>query len=133
MLMPKKIKFKKIHRKYVKKFTPKMHLISFGKYAIISMVHGYISSKQIEASRIVLNKYIKKTGKLWIRIFPHHPLTKKPLEIRMGKGKGNIDKWVSNIQKGQILYEFDGVDIQNLYKIVKLAQSKLPLKIKLLL
>jgi len=125
MLCPKKLKYKKYHKKRIKTNSLRGSKIAFGSFALIAISGGLISAKQIESARIAINKHIKKTGKMWIRIFPHHPVTKKPAETRMGKGKGSVDKWVSVVNPGRILYEIDGVDINLAKKAARSAQSKL--------
>lgn len=125
MLSPKKTKYKKYHKSRLKNIAIKGHTISFGTYALITTSGGYISSKQIESARIAINKKIKKTGKMWTRIFPDKPITKKPAEIRMGKGKGSVYEWVSVVNPGRVLYEINGVDLLLAKKTMKLAQSKL--------
>lgn len=125
MLCPKKLKYKKYHKKRIKTNSLRGSKIAFGSFALIAVSGGLISAKQIESARIAINKHIKKTGKMWIRIFPHHPVTKKPAETRMGKGKGSVDKWVSVVNPGRILYEIDGVDINLAKKAARSAQSKL--------
>jgi large subunit ribosomal protein L16 len=125
MLCPKKLKYKKYHKKRFKTKSLRGSKIAFGSFALIAVSEGLVSAKQIESARIAINKHIKKTGKMWIRIFPHHPVTKKPAETRMGKGKGSVDKWVSVVNPGRILYEIDGVDINLAKKAARSAQSKL--------
>jgi large subunit ribosomal protein L16 len=125
MLCPKKLKYKKYHKKRIKTNSLRGSKIAFGSFALIAVSEGLVSAKQIESARIAINKHIKKTGKMWIRIFPHHPVTKKPAETRMGKGKGSVDKWVSVVNPGRILYEIDGVDINLAKKAARSAQSKL--------
>lgn len=109
-------------------FANKGSNIFFGKFALKATTRGRITSRQIEAARRSMSRYVKKEGKIWIRIFPDKPITKKPLEIRMGKGKGNVEYWVILIKPGRILYEIDGVKQDIAYKALKIASSKLPVK-----
>ncbi len=102
--------------------------LNFGNIAIQAIDRGQITSRQIEASRRAMTRHIKRTGKIWIRIFPDKPITKKPAETRMGKGKGNVEHWVSVIKPGRILFEMDGVDPALAKEAFRLAQAKLPLK-----
>ncbi len=127
MLQPRKTKYKKMQKGRNKGWSNDCE-INFGKYALKATTRGSVSSKQIEAARRVIIRTIKKQGFLWIRIFPDKPITKKPLEIRMGKGKGNVEYWVSVIKPGKILYELDGVDEKIAKKAFKLASSKLSVK-----
>jgi len=133
MLLPSKTKYRKQHKSRIKGKSKKGFLISFGSFALISLSTGFMSSRQIESGRVAISKLVKKTGKLWIRIFPDKPLTKKPAEIRMGKGKGSVDKWVAVIKPGRVLYEIDGVDEDIARKAMKLAQAKLPLATKFIM
>lgn len=132
MSIPKKTKFKKLQKGRVHGFCGRGYSITYGKYALISLDNGYISEKQIESARIVINRHIKKSGKLWILVFPNKPLTKKPSEIRMGKGKGSVDRWVACVKKGRILYEIDGITALKAKVAMKSAQAKLPIKTKLI-
>ncbi len=102
--------------------------IAFGEHALKSIEVGKISSKQIEAARVAINRKIKRGGKLWIRIFPDYPFTKKPAETRMGKGKGNPEGWVAPIKRGRVLYEMEGVDITTAKEALRLAAHKLPIQ-----
>lgn len=132
MLIPKKTKYNKCQKGRIKGKNKAGNIISFGDYALLSLESGRISSRQIESARITINRYIKKTGHLWIRIFPNKPITKKPPEIRMGKGKGPLHEWVFIVKPGRIIYEIDGVDIQIAKNAMKSAQSKLPIKTKII-
>uniref|UniRef100_A0A1B6DP13 Large ribosomal subunit protein uL16m n=1 Tax=Clastoptera arizonana TaxID=38151 RepID=A0A1B6DP13_9HEMI len=128
MLQPKKRKYKKQQKGRNKGIShEKGTNISFGKFAIKSISRGRLNSKQIEAARKVITRNIKKGGKIWIRVFPDKPITKKPPEVRMGNGKGNIEFYVFEVRPGRILYEIDGVNEKLAFKIFKLASSKLPL------
>ncbi len=127
MLYPKRTKYKKVQKGRNKGWSNDTEII-FGKYALKAITRGHISSKQIEAARRVITRSIKKQGFLWIRMFPDKPITKKPLEIRMGKGKGNVEYWVAVIKPGKILYELDGIDEYIAKKAFKLASAKLSVK-----
>ncbi len=127
MLYPKRTKYKKMQKGRNKGWSNDTEII-FGKYALKAITRGHISSKQIEAARRVITRSIKKLGFLWIRVFPDKPITKKPLEIRMGKGKGNVEYWVAVIKPGKILYELDGINEYVAKKAFKLASAKLSVK-----
>ncbi|BBA84686.1 50S ribosomal protein L16 [endosymbiont of Euscepes postfasciatus] len=130
MLQPKNSKYTKCHKSKTKGILNMF--INFGSFAIVSMESGRITSFQIESTRRVITKILKKESKIWIRIFPDKPFTKKPLEVRMGKGKGNLEYWVSFIKPGSILYEIDNVDEKLANKSCKHASFKLPIKIILM-
>lgn len=106
--------------------------LAFGDIAIKALEHGRIDSRQIESARIAMTRHIKRAGKVWIRVFPDKPLTAKPLETRMGKGKGSVEKWVMNIKPGRIIYEITGIDEVTAREALALAQSKLPFKTKII-
>ncbi len=127
ILYPKRTKYKKMQKGRNKGWSNDTEII-FGKYALKSITRGHISSKQIEAARRVITRSIKKQGFLWIRMFPDKPITKKPLEIRMGKGKGNVEYWVAVIKPGKILYELDGISEYVAKRAFKLASAKLSVK-----
>ncbi|WGS66133.1 50S ribosomal protein L16 [Enterobacteriaceae bacterium ET-AT1-13] len=127
MLQPKRTKFKKTQKGRNKGLSINNN-INFGMFGLRSIEHGRITSKQIESARRSINRTIKKQGKIWICIFPDKPITKKPLEVRMGKGKGNVEFWVSLIKPGKILYELDGVSEELARKAFVQASSKLPVK-----
>ncbi|QJC30879.1 50S ribosomal protein L16 [Enterobacteriaceae endosymbiont of Macroplea appendiculata] len=126
MLQPKRTKFRKM-QKGRNRGTITMH-IAFGLYALKAISRGRITSKQIESARRAISRAIKRQGKIWIRVFPDKPITKKPLEVRMGKGKGNVEYWVSLIQPGRILYEIDGVTEEIARNAFRLGTAKLPVK-----
>lgn len=133
MLHPKKTKYRKQHKGRIKGKSKRGYFISFGTYALMSLSSGRITAKQIESARVVINRQTKKSGKLWIRIFPDKPITRKPAEIRMGKGKGSVDEWVAVIKPGRILYEINGINHTIAKKAMKLAQAKLPIATKLII
>ena len=107
--------------------------ITFGEYGIQALEPGWITARQIEAARIAMTRHIKRGGKIWIRIFPDKPITQKPLEVRMGKGKGSVEYWVAQIQPGRMLYEIDGVDETTARQAFERASAKLPVKTKFVL
>jgi len=126
MLMPKKVKYRKQQRGKIKGIASKGNTISFGDYALQVMEPGWITARQIEAARIAMTRHVKRGGKIWIRVFPDKPITKKPLEVRQGKGKGNVEYWVCQIQPGRILYEMEGVTEEVAREAFRLAAAKLP-------
>jgi large subunit ribosomal protein L16 len=132
MLMPKRTKYRKQMKGRNRGKAQRGNSIAFGTIAIKAVEHGRIDSRQIEAARIAMTRHIKRAGKIWIRVFPDKPLTAKPLETRMGKGKGAVDKWVMNIKPGRIVYEMAGVNEALAREAFKLAQSKLPFKTKII-
>ncbi|MCV2525626.1 MAG: 50S ribosomal protein L16 [Candidatus Lightella neohaematopini] len=127
MLQPKKTKFKKMHKGRNRGLTMNSN-INFGCFGMKSVNHGRITAKQIESARRVITKIMKRQGKIWIRIFPDKPITKKPLEVRMGKGKGNVEYWVALVKPGKIIYEISGVTEEIAKEAFKLATTKLPIK-----
>ncbi|WP_277641381.1 50S ribosomal protein L16 [Wolinella succinogenes] len=131
MLMPKRTKFRKQMKGRNRGKSFRGNSLAFGDIGIKATEHGRIDSRQIEAARIAMTRHIKRAGKIWIRVFPDKPLTAKPLETRMGKGKGSVDKWVMNIQPGRIVYEMAGIEEELAREALALAQSKLPFKTKI--
>ncbi len=130
MLMPKKTKYRKYHRGNLKGNAKRGTMISFGEYGIAAMERGIITARQIEAARVSISRHIKRGGKIWIKVFPDFPYTKKPAETRMGKGKGNPEYWVAKVRPGFFLFEVSGVSEELAKSALKLASSKLPLKTK---
>ena len=130
MLMPKKVKYRKAHRGRRTGAAKGGDYISFGDYGLQATEAGWISARQIEAARIAITRRIKRGGKVWIRIFPDKPITKKPLETRMGKGKGNPEEWVAVVKPGRILYELEGVPEDLAAEAMRLASHKLSVKTK---
>ncbi|MBW2369231.1 MAG: 50S ribosomal protein L16 [Deltaproteobacteria bacterium] len=128
MLSPKKVKFRKQQRGRMRGVAERGGRLSFGEFGLQAVECGYISSKQIEAARIAMTRYVKRGGKMWIRIFPDKPVTKKPAEVRMGKGKGPPEAWVAVIKPGRVLYEIEGVDREMAHEAFRLAAHKLPIK-----
>ncbi|MDC0105625.1 MAG: large subunit ribosomal protein L16 [Bacteroidia bacterium] len=130
MLSPKRIKYRKRQKGRIKGTAARGHRIDFGDFGLKSLEPGWITSRQIEASRIALNRYMKREGKVWIRIFPDKPITKKPAEVRMGKGKGSPEYWVAVIRPGTIIFEVDGVPHEVAQEALRLAAQKLPVLTK---
>jgi large subunit ribosomal protein L16 len=130
MLQPKRTKFRKQQKGRVKGIAQRGHTIAFGAFAVKSMEPGWITSRQIEAARIAMTRAMKREGQVWIRIFPDKPITKKPAEVRMGKGKGAPEYWVACVKPGTILFEAGGVTTEAAKEALRLAQQKLPLKTK---
>ncbi len=126
MLLPKRTKFRKQQKGRVKGLATRGAQIEFGDFGLKSMEPKWITSRQIEAARIALNRYMKREGKVWIRIFPDKPITKKPAEVRMGKGKGAPEYWVAVIKPGTIIFEVDGVPLEVAQEAMRLAAQKLP-------
>ncbi|HGY57381.1 MAG TPA: 50S ribosomal protein L16 [Caldithrix abyssi] len=130
MLMPKKVKYRKRQRGRMKGNAQKGSSIAFGTYGLKAMESGWITSRQIEATRIAITRHVKRGGKVWIRIFPDKPVTKKPAETRMGKGKGSPEYWVAVVKSGRIMFELDGVPFELAKEAMRLASHKLPIKTK---
>ena len=130
MLMPKRVKFRKAQRGHLRGNAGRGFTINFGTYGLKSMEPGWITDRQIEAARIALTRYMKRDGRVYIRIFPDKPVSKKPAETRMGKGKGAPEFWVAVIRPGRIMFEIDGVSRAIAEEALRLAAHKLPLKTK---
>ncbi len=130
MLMPSKVKHRKQQRGRRKGKAYRGSTISFGDYGLKTMESAWLTARQIEASRIAMTRFIKRGGKIWIRVFPDKPITKKPTEVRMGKGKGSPEAWVAVIRPGRILFEMEGVDETTAREAMRLASHKLPMKTK---
>jgi large subunit ribosomal protein L16 len=126
MLQPKRTKFRKQHKGRNRGLAQRGNTVAFGVYGLKSTGRGRITARQIEAARRAMTRYVKRGGKIWIRIFPDKPITKKPLEVRQGKGKGNVEYWVAQIQPGRILYEMEGVAEEVAREAFRLAAAKLP-------
>jgi len=133
MLSPKKLKFRKTFKATVKGRALKGTHLAFGDYGLQAIEPGRITARQIEAARIAMTRHIKRGGKVWIKMFPHTPVTKKPAEVRQGKGKGAVDHYVALIKPGRVLYELKGVDRDVARQALELAAAKLPVKTKLLI
>ena len=128
MLMPKRIKFRKQHRGRRRGQATRGNTVVFGEWGLQSLDPAWITNRQIEAARVALTRHIKRGGKVWIRIFPDKPVTKKPAETRMGKGKGNPEGWVAVVQPGRVLFEIEGVDEKLARAALRLASAKLSIK-----
>ena len=128
MLQPKRTKFRKQHKGRNRGLALRGSTVAFGEYGLKSIGRGRITARQIEAARRAMTRYIKRGGKIWIRIFPDKPITKKPLEVRQGKGKGNVEYWVCQIQPGRMLYEMEGVTEEIAREAFRLAAAKLPVQ-----
>ena len=127
MLQPKKVKYRKMMKGRVRGIATRGASVAFGDYGLQALESGKISARQIEAARVAMTRYVKRGGKIWIRVFPDKPITKKPAETRMGKGKGNVEDWVAAVRRGRILYEMEGVTRDIAVQALRLASSKLPL------
>ncbi len=127
-LMPKRVKYRKQQRGRSRGIASSGNCLSFGEFGLQSLGRSYVSNTQIEACRVAVNRNLKRRGKLWIRIFPDYPYTKKPLEVRMGKGKGNIDRWVAKVKPGRVLFELAGVPESQAREAFRLAAAKLPIR-----
>jgi large subunit ribosomal protein L16 len=128
MLMPKRVKYRRQHRGRMKGQATKGAKISFGEYGLKAVEPKWITNRQIEAARIAIQRHVKRMGKLWIRVFPDKPVSKKPAETRMGKGKGAPEFWVCVVKPGRVMFELDGVPVQLAREAMRLASAKLPLK-----
>ncbi len=128
MLQPKRTKFRKQNKGRNRGLATVSNKVSFGEFGLKATTRGRITARQIEAARRTITRRIKRGGKLWIRIFPDKPITKKPLEVRQGKGKGNVEYWIAQIQPGRMLYELEGVPEDLAREAFKLASAKLPVK-----
>ena len=128
MLMPRRTKFRKQQRGSRKGVASAGNRVDFGDYGLQALEAGWVTARQIEAARIALSRYVKRTGKLWIRIYPDKPITKKPAETRMGKGKGPVEGWVAVVRAGKILYEINGVPEDKAREALYIAAQKLPIK-----
>jgi large subunit ribosomal protein L16 len=132
MLSPKKVKHRKVMKGRSRGAAHRGSGISFGEYALKAVQVGKMTARQIEAARITISRTVKRTGQMWIRVFPDKPITKKPAETRMGKGKGSPEYWVAKIKPGRVLYEITGVDEETARKALKLAGAKLPFATKVI-
>ncbi len=132
MLQPKKVKHRKIMKGRNRGKAHRGNKLSFGDYGLQALAGGFLTARQIEAARIAMTRHAKRGGKVWIRVFPDKPVTKKPAETRMGKGKGNPEEWVAPVKPGRVLYEMEGVDEKVAREALRLAAHKLPLPTRLL-
>jgi large subunit ribosomal protein L16 len=128
MLQPKRTKFRKQHKGRNRGLAQSGSKVSFGEFGLKATDRGRLTARQIEAARRTITRHVKRGGKLWIRVFPDKPISKKPLEVRMGKGKGNVEYWVAQVQPGRMLYEIEGVSEELAREAFALAAAKLPVK-----
>ena len=128
MLAPKRVKYRRMHKGRMRGNATRGNLVSFGEYGLQAEMAGWISNRQIEAARVAMTRHIKRGGKVWIRIFPDKPITKKPAETRMGKGKGSPEGWVAVVKPGRVLFELEGIDEKTARKAMALAAAKLPIR-----
>lgn len=128
MLMPKKVKYRKQHRGRMRGRATRGNSLAFGEYGLQALEPCWLTARQIEAGRITISRYLKRKGKLWVRVFPWKPVTKKPTETRMGKGKGDPEFWVDVIRPGKVLFEVEGIDETEAKEAMRLAAHKLPIK-----
>ena len=128
MLQPKRTKFRKQQKGRNRGLAQVGNRVSFGEYGLKATTRGFVTARQIEAARRAITRYVKRGGKLWIRVYPDKPITKKPVEVRMGKGKGNVEYWVAPIQPGRVLYEIQGVTEDQAREAFRLAAAKLAVK-----
>jgi large subunit ribosomal protein L16 len=130
MLQPKRTKFRKQQKSKIKGIAQRGHTLSFGSFGVKALEEGWITSRQIEAARIAVTRAMKREGKVWIRIFPDKPITRKPAEVRMGKGKGAPEYWVAVVKPGTIIFEATGVSLELAQEALRLASQKLPVRSK---
>lgn len=130
MLMPKRTKYRRPHRLSYEGKSKAGRDVVFGEYGLVAMEGSYISNRQIEAARVAMTRYMNRGGNVWIKIFPHLAITKKPLEVRMGSGKGAPEGWVAVVQKGRVMFEIGGVSEETAREAFRLASHKLPVKCK---
>jgi large subunit ribosomal protein L16 len=130
MLAPKRVRYRKVMKGTLKGVAHRGNVVSFGDFGLQATEGGWITSRQIEAARIALTRYVKRTGKVWIRVFPDKPITKKPAETRMGKGKGPNEGWVAVVKPGRVLYEITGVPEDKAREALRIASFKLPIGTK---
>ncbi|NLL45655.1 MAG: 50S ribosomal protein L16 [Clostridiales bacterium] len=130
MLLPKRVKYRRVHRGRMKGVATRGNVISYGEYGLQAMEPGWITSNQIEAARIAMTRYTRRGGKVWIKIFPDKPVTQKPAETRMGSGKGSPEYWVAVVKPGRVLFEMSGVSEEMAREALRLAAHKLPIKTK---
>ena len=131
LLSPKKVKYRKLQRGRMRGKAYRGSSLVFGEYGIKALEPVFITARQIESARVAMTRKVRKGGKIWIRVFPDYPYTKKPLETRMGKGKGNVEYWVSRVKPGEILFEIGGVSKELAYEALRSAGFKLPIKVKI--
>ncbi|HEU4591055.1 MAG TPA: 50S ribosomal protein L16, partial [Steroidobacteraceae bacterium] len=125
---PKRTKYRKVHKGRNEGLSYNANVVSFGEFGLKAITHGQLTARQIEAARRCITRYVKRGGKLWIRVFPDKPITKKPIEVRMGAGKGNVEFWVAPVQPGRMLYEIEGISETDAREAFRLAAAKLSVK-----
>ena len=130
MLLPKRVKYRRVHRGRMKGKAMRGNFVSHGEFGLMATEPSWITSNQIEAARIAMTRYIKRGGKVWIKIFPDKPITEKPAETRMGSGKGSVEYWVAVVKPGRVMFEMDGVAEDVAKEAMRLAGHKLPIKTK---
>lgn len=130
MLQPKRTKFRKAHKGRIKGKAKGGAEMNFGTYGLKAMEPDRVTARQIEACRRAITRHMKRVGRVWIRIFPDVPVSKKPLEVRMGKGKGSVEFWAAKVKPGRIMFEIDGVDVETAKEALRLGAQKLPIKVK---
>ncbi len=131
-LMPKRVKHRKVQRGSLAGLSRRNNKLDFGDFGLQALARGYLTNNQIEAARVAINRHMKRSGKVWIRLFPYKPFTKKPLEVRMGKGKGNVEGWVAPVRPGRVLFEVSGCTENVAREAMALAAAKLPVRCKFL-
>ena len=130
MLMPKRTKYRRVHRGRLKGKAMRGNTLAYGDFGLVALEGAWITSNQIEAARIAMTRYIRRGGQVWIKIFPDKPITEKPAETRMGSGKGSVDHWVAVVKPGRVLFEMNGVSEETAKEAMRLAMHKLPIKCK---
>ncbi|MEE8362184.1 MAG: 50S ribosomal protein L16 [Gemmatimonadetes bacterium] len=131
MLAPKRVKYRKTFKGRTKGIARRGNTVAFGEFGLMSLSPGWITNRQIEAARVAMTRHMKRGGKVWIRIFPDKPITKKPAETRMGKGKGNPESWVAVVKPGRVMFEVEGVDEAVARRAMQLAAAKLPVRTRI--
>ncbi|GBE29147.1 50S ribosomal protein L16 [bacterium BMS3Bbin04] len=131
MLAPKRVKHRKVHRGRMRGLSQRGNKVSFGQFGIMALQPAWLTSRQIEAARVAMTRHVKRGGKVWIRIFPDKPVTKKPAEVRMGKGKGSPEFWVAVVRPGRVMFELGGVDEELAREALTRAMHKLPIRTKI--
>ncbi len=132
MLSPKRTKYRKMQKGNNRGTAQRGNAVSFGDFAMQCLEPGRLTARQIEAARMAIQRHVKRAGKLWIRVYPHRPVTKKPLEVRMGGGKGGVEEWAADVQPGRVLYEISGIDEATAREAFRLAGHKLPVSYRFL-
>ena len=130
MLLPKRVKYRKVQRGRLKGKATRGNKVTYGEYGLVALEPAWITSNQIEAARVAMTRYIKRGGQVWIKIFPDKPITEKPAETRMGSGKGSPEYWVAVVKPGRVLFEISGVEKEYAEEAMRLASTKLPIKCK---